>query len=63
MEKQLRENIKNALKTVTATNSPSVFELLQTENGYNTIEDMIIKLMAGDNISASAAIPQIEKMI
>lgn len=63
MEKKLRANIKNALKTVTASNSPSVYELLQTENGYKTVEDMIIKLMANDNMTASAAIPQVENMI
>lgn len=61
--KKVRESIKNALQTVTAENAPTVYEAIQTELGYKSIEDMIINMMIDENMTASACIPHVEEMI
>ncbi|MBB1195073.1 hypothetical protein DNC80_15515 [Flavobacterium sp. SOK18b] len=58
---QLRENIKEALATVTLANSPTIYKLIQTESGYRNIEEMIIAKMIQNNFSASACIPHLER--
>lgn len=58
---QLRENIKAALATVTAANSPIIHKLIQTESGYKIVEEMIIIKMIQNNFSASACIPHLER--
>ena len=58
---QLRENIKTALTTVTPTNSPTIYKLIQTELGYKNVEEMIIIKMIQNNFSASACIPHLER--
>jgi len=63
MEKQLRARIKKELATVNSSNAPKVFETIQAENGYKTIEDMIIRMFIKDKISINACIPQIEAML
>ena len=59
----LRKTIKKALDGVTKDNAPNVYAAIQTENGYKTIEDMIINMMIDNNFTASGCIPQIEEMI
>jgi hypothetical protein len=61
--KELRTAIKKALETVTPQNAPTVYNTIQSEQGYKTIEDMIIHMMVNDNITASACIPYIEEQL
>lgn len=63
MEKQLRQQIASVLGNVTAKTAPNVYDMIQSENGYKTIEDMIIRLAIENQMSVSACIPQIENMI
>lgn len=63
MEKQLRARIQKELALVNSSNAPKVFETIQAENGYKTIEDVIINMSIKDNISVNACIPQIEAML
>ena len=58
---KLRENIKAALATVTAANSPTIYKLIQTELGYKNVEERIINKMIHNNFSASACIPHLER--
>lgn len=62
-EKQVRQEVYNALQMVTAANAANVFEGIQTESGYQNIEDMMINMMIDDNMTASATIPHIETML
>jgi hypothetical protein len=61
--KEVRQDIKNALSTVTAFNAPMVYDAIQTEVGYKNIEDLIINMMIDENMTASACIPHIEEML
>ena len=63
MEKQLRQKIQNVLANVTPSTAPNIYETIQAENGYKTIEDMIIKMSINENISISGCIPHIENML
>ncbi|MBC7642239.1 MAG: hypothetical protein H7174_07865 [Flavobacterium sp.] len=61
IEEQLRETVKEVLSTVTAANSPTIFKLIQTEQGYKIVEEMIINKVCLENISVSATIPHLER--
>jgi len=61
--KEVRQNVKQALESVTKSNAPMVFEAIQTENGYKNIEDLIINMMIDNSMTASACIPHIEEML
>jgi hypothetical protein len=58
---QLRLNIKAALETVTPDNAPTIYKLIQTEHGYENVEQMIINKMIQNDFSASACIPHLER--
>ena len=60
IEQQLRQEILMQLNKVTMSNTPKVFESIQTESGYRNIEQRIINLVIRDRITPSASIPQIE---
>jgi hypothetical protein len=61
--KELREQINQALKSVTLNDTPTVYEAIQSNLGYKNIEDRIINTMIDNGVTASAAIPQIERML
>lgn len=63
MEKKLRKKIQEILGTVTSKTAPNIYETIQAENGYKTIEDMMIKMAINDNISLGGTIPHIENML
>tara|TARA_R110000744_G_scaffold11247_4_gene34292 strand:+ start:798 stop:986 length:189 start_codon:yes stop_codon:yes gene_type:complete len=61
--KELRDNIKSVLATVTLINAPTVFDYIQSEQGYKTIEETMIRMMVDENLSASGCIPHIEAQL
>lgn len=61
--KKVRDDIAKALATVIKNNAPTVYEAIQSTNGYKNIEDMIINMMLDNGMTASACIPHIEEMI
>ncbi|WP_435415032.1 hypothetical protein [Polaribacter aestuariivivens] len=63
MEKKLRAKIQAELGNVNQKTAPKIYETIQAENGYKTIEDMIIKMSINDNISINGCIPHVENMI
>lgn len=58
---KLRENVKTALATVTPANAPTIYKLIQTEHGYQFVEQQIIEKMIQNDFSASACIPHLER--
>lgn len=61
--KEVRTAVEQALKKVTKTNAPRIYEAIQTEQGYSLIEDRIINMMIDNNFTASACIPHIEESL
>lgn len=61
--KELREQVHQALKSVTFNDTPVVHEAIQSDLGYKNIEDRVINVMIDNGVTASAAIPQIERML
>lgn len=61
IEQQLRAKIKETLGTVTKANSPKIFNIIQSEQGYKAVEASIIVKMSLENITASACIPHLER--
>jgi len=65
-EDKLRLAIKSTLENVTKTNSPNIYNMIYNKNGkvvsrgYQIVENKIIKKVINDNMSISAAIPQLE---
>lgn len=60
IEQQLRQEIYGQLTQVTPANAPKVHRLIQSESGYQNVEQRIIGLVIRDRITPSACIPQIE---
>lgn len=60
VEQQLRQEIFEQLTRVTAVNAPKVHKLIQSQSGYQNVEQRIINLVIRDRITPSACIPQIE---
>lgn len=62
IEQRLRQKVKEALETVTAVNSPKIFNMIKSEQGYKIIEGAIITKMCNNyGFTASACIPHIER--
>jgi len=65
-EDKLRLAIKNTLENVSKANSPNIYKMIYNKNGkvvprgYLIVENKIIKKAINDNMSISAAIPQLE---
>jgi DNA repair protein RadC len=57
---QLRSRVMHALKAVTSANSPNVFAQIQSERGYQRMEEMVLERVIRDNRIPEAIIPQIE---
>ena len=61
IEQQLRAKIKETLATVTKANSPTIYQLIQSEQGYKIVEEQLIQKVCANNISVSACIPHLER--
>lgn len=59
-EQELRNAIKNTLATVTEANSPTIYQLIQTEQGYKFVEEKLIEKVCKNNLTVSACIPHLE---
>jgi hypothetical protein len=61
-EQTIRLKVKEALEKVTAKNSPKIHAVIQSQDGYKVIEELIITKMCQNNgFTASACIPHVEK--
>ena len=60
LEEELRAEILRQLKRVTAANSPNLFEMIQTPQGYAETEKMIINKVIHDHMVPAAVIPILE---
>lgn len=63
LENKLRDQIYNDLQNVSVANAPKINDALQTESGYQNIEERIITLVCNENLTPNAAIPHIENMM
>jgi hypothetical protein len=65
-ESDLRTGIKNSLVNVSKANCPNIYKMIYNKNGkvvprgYQIVETKIIKKIINNNMSISAAIPQLE---
>jgi uncharacterized membrane protein YcgQ (UPF0703/DUF1980 family) len=59
-EKKLREEILRQLKRVTAANAPNLFEMMQSPQGYEQVEQLVIDKVLHDQMVPAAVIPLIE---
>lgn len=57
---KLRNRVMQALKAVTAANSPNVYAQIQSERGYKQMEELVLERVLRDNRIPEAIIPQIE---
>ena len=60
MELKLREEILKQLKKVTLANAPNLFEMMQSPQGYEQVEQMVIRKVLHDQMVPAAVIPLIE---
>ena len=58
---QLREEILKQLKRVTEANAPNLFAMVNYKNGYNKVEEMVIRKVIHDQMVPAAVIPLIEQ--
>jgi hypothetical protein len=61
VEEKLREEVLRQLKRVTEANSPALFSMIQTKEGYAHAEEMIIRKVLHDQLLPAAVIPLIEQ--
>ena len=61
VEKKLREEILKQLKRVSEANSPNLYELLHTKEGYAKVEEMVIRKVIHDQLIPAAVIPLLEQ--
>ena len=59
-EKKLREEILRQLKRVTAANAPNLFEMMQSPQGYEQVEQLVIDKVLHDQMVPAAVIPLLE---
>lgn len=60
LEEQLRLEVKRHLDKCDSEASPRICERISTTDGYREVEDTVIRLMLHDQITAGAAIAQLE---
>jgi DNA repair protein RadC len=60
LENELREEILRQLKRVTKANSPNLWERIQTQQGYKSLEQQIINRIINQHLVPAAIIPQME---
>lgn len=59
-EKKLREEILRQLKRVTEANAPNLFEMMQSPQGYEQVEQLVIEKVLHDQMVPAAVIPMLE---
>jgi len=62
MEKELRQNIADTLKTVSAK-LPNIHRAIQNEAGYKRVEEQMIKTMINSEMTASESLYHVEQML
>lgn len=62
-EKKLRDIIAKELAKVTKDNFPAIYDAIQTEQGYERVELIIIMYMIDTGFTASASVPQVEQFL
>ncbi len=60
LEQKLRDEILNQLKRVTEANAPNLFAMMQSPQGYEQVEQMVIHKVLHDQMVPAAVIPLIE---
>lgn len=60
VEKDFRHEILKQLKKVTRANSPTIWQRLQTKEGYASIENIVIQRSISGRLVPAAVIPQLE---
>ena len=60
LEQKLRAEIFIQLKKVTQANSPNLYEMIQSSNGYLQVEQMVIEKVLHDQMIPAAVIPFLE---
>jgi proteasome lid subunit RPN8/RPN11 len=60
MEQKLREEILKQLKKVTQGNSPNLFAMMQTPQGYEQVEQLVITKVLHEQLVPAAVIPLLE---
>lgn len=58
---KLREEVLKQLKRVTQANAPNLFALVNSNNGYSKVEEMVIRKAIHDQMVPAAVIPLIEQ--
>lgn len=58
---QVRQEILQSLKRITAANSPAIYAKLKTANGYNYIERKVVEKVVNTGLSIDEAVPHIEQ--
>lgn len=61
LELQLRQDILSQFKKLSAANSPVLFALVSTGEGYLQAEALVLKKVLADNLPPAAAIPLLEQ--
>jgi hypothetical protein len=56
----LRERVFQALKRVTRANSPNIYRMIQTSEGYAKVEQIVLDKVLADNRIPEAVIPHLE---
>jgi hypothetical protein len=59
-EKKLREEILRQLKKVTEANAPNLYEMMQSPQGYEQVEQLVIDKVLHDQMVPAAVIPMLE---
>ena len=60
MEQKLREEILKQLKKVTQSNAPNLFAMMQSPQGYEQTEQMVIRKVLHEQMVPAAVIPLLE---
>jgi hypothetical protein len=60
MEQKLREEILKQLKKVTQANAPNLFAMMQSPQGYEQTEQMVIRKVLHEQMVPAAVIPMLE---
>jgi hypothetical protein len=60
LELKLREEILKQLKKVTQANAPNLYQMMQSPQGYEQVEQMVINKVLHDQMVPAAVIPLLE---
>jgi len=60
MELKFREEILKQLKKVTLANAPNLYQMMQSPQGYEQVEQMVINKVLYDQMVPAAVIPLLE---